>query len=126
MESVAKFLEIVFVLGFSISSFLYVVILLITVRKLRKNPETKSFLDPPSANGFDVIKCSETLAFPLSWYDKYSVQLSMPSLDMTIIFREHTNIFDKAVAIIFFWLAHILMIFFFFYVVLDLFGVFEN
>ncbi|MBN8430380.1 hypothetical protein JF535_05875 [Microbulbifer salipaludis] len=85
------------------SLFLYVVFGQVTVRKLRKNPETRSDLGLEFASGWDILNVAQALATPSKIHKVLeSGQLSFLHANSDLI-KKHTNFFDKIIAIIFFW-----------------------
>ncbi|MCQ3830861.1 hypothetical protein HXX02_15590 [Microbulbifer elongatus] len=85
------------------SLFLYVIFGQVTVRKLRKNPETKRELGLEFASGWDILNVAQALATPRKFHKLLeSGQLSFMHANSEII-AKNTNSFDKAIAIIFFW-----------------------
>ncbi len=97
----------------------------VTVRKLRKNPETKEALGMEFVSGWDILNVAQALSTPRSWSKKLeNTPLNFLYADSSLLFK-HTNRFDRFLAIVF-WvpfatsgsLCIILMI-------LDLLGVFN-
>lgn len=87
-----------------LSLFLYVLFGQITVRKLRKNPKTKSELGLEFACGWDILNVAQALAMPKKIQKVLEKgQLAFLSANSEII-SQHTNRFDKALAIIFYWM----------------------
>lgn len=87
-----------------LSLFLYVLFGQITVRKLRKNPKTKSELGLEFASGWDILNVAQALAMPKKIQKVLEKgQLAFLSANSEII-SQHTNRFDKALAIIFYWM----------------------
>ncbi|WP_406828815.1 hypothetical protein [Microbulbifer sp. ARAS458-1] len=85
------------------SLFLYVVFGQVTVRKLRKNPETKRELGLAFASGWDILNVAQALATPRKVHKFLeSGQLSFLHANSELI-AKNTNSFDKVIAIIFFW-----------------------
>ncbi len=83
---------------------LYVLFGQITVRKLRKNPKTKTALGTEFASGWDIINVAQALAIPKSWARKLkSSPLSALYADVDVLY-EYTSKFDKILAFIFYWL----------------------
>src|SRR5690554_7095703 len=74
-------------LGIFIASILYVLFGQITVKKLRKNPETKDALGFEFISGWDVLNAAQALAFPKSWMKK----LESSSLSAMYRSEEHTS-----------------------------------
>ena len=76
----------------------------ITVRKLRKNPETKGMLGIEFASGWDIINVAGALAMP-RWLNQklQSTPLSFLYANAAILDR-HTSKFDRVLAVIFYTL----------------------
>ena len=75
----------------------------ITVRKLRKNLDTKESLGFEFASGFDVINVAQALAIPKRITDRFSNSaLFWLHADSQLV-RRHTNGFDKIFAVVFYW-----------------------
>ena len=86
------------------SLLLYVLFGQITVRKLRKNPETKQELGLEFASGWDILNVAQALATPRKIHKLLeNGQLAFLHANSELI-SKHTNRFDKALAIIFFWM----------------------
>ncbi|MCA0901991.1 hypothetical protein [Microbulbifer agarilyticus] len=83
---------------------LYVIFGQITVRKLRKNPKTKHALGLEFASGWDILNVAQALATPRRIHKILeNSQLSFLHANSELI-SEHTNRFDKVLAIVFFWI----------------------
>lgn len=52
---------------------LYVLFGQLTVRKLRKNPNTKDLLGVEYVSGWDIINVAQAFAFPRSWTKKWKI-----------------------------------------------------
>lgn len=75
----------------------------ITVKKLRKNPETKGKLGMEFLSGWDIFNVAQALATPRKFHRVLEQgKLSFLSADSEILLRS-TNKLDKLLAIIFFW-----------------------
>ncbi len=106
MSLFAKLLAIPAVLGL-IACILYILFGQITVRKLRKNPETKDSLGLEYVSGWDIINVAQTLAFPRSWSKKLeNGKLSFLYANISII-QSHTTKFDRFLGALFYWLLMI-------------------
>ena len=92
------------VLGmFMISGVLFVIFGQVTVRKLRKNPETKHALGIEFVSGWDILNAAQALAFPRSWSRKLAkAHLSSLDANADLLFK-HTTKFDQILAKIFYW-----------------------
>lgn len=87
-----------------VALLLYVLFGQITVRKLRKNPNTKRALGAELASGWDIINVAQALAIPKSWARKLkNSPLSALYADVDLLY-ENTNQFDRVLAFIFYWL----------------------
>ncbi len=92
-----------------IGCILFVIFGQITVRKLRKNPETKYSLGIGFASGWDILNVAGALALPKAVVQRIkrnSVSMGMGSgfeADPDILYK-HTTVFDRVLARIFFWL----------------------
>ena len=92
-----------------IGCILFVIFGQITVRKLRKNPETKYSLGIEFASGWDILNVAGALALPKQSCERIkrnSVSMGMGSgfeADPDILYK-HTTVFDRVLARIFFWL----------------------
>lgn len=87
-----------------LAAIFYVIFGQVTVRKLRKNPETKKELGFEYVSGWDIINVAQALALPRSWSRKLEKSpLSSMHASSDLLFK-HTNKFDKILAIFFYWL----------------------
>lgn len=87
-----------------IALILYVIFGQVTVRKLRKNPETKDALGTEFASGWDIINVAQALAIPRAWSKKLgSSQLSSLYANSEILFQ-HTTKLDRVLGAIFYWI----------------------
>ena len=108
------------------SLFLYVLFGQITVRKLRKIPETKHELGMEFAGGWDILNVAQALATPSKIHKLLeNGQLSFLYANSEAI-AKHTNRFDKVLAIIFFWLFMGSGVSMLALVILEKFGVFAS
>ena len=93
--------------GVFITCVLYVAFGQITVRKLRKNPETKNELGLEYASGWDIINVAQALAFPRSWSKKLEESsLSFMHAKASLLLL-NTNKFDRFLGSVFYWLLMI-------------------
>ena len=75
----------------------------VTVRKLRKNPETKNDLGMELVSGWDIINVAQSLAMPAALLRIFRTsKLSFLYADPDV-FIKHTNIFDRILARLFYW-----------------------
>ncbi len=104
---------------------LYVIFGQLTVRKLRKNPETKQDLGMEFASGWDILNVAGALAMP-RWLNRKlrSTPLSFMYADADLL-DKHTTLFDRVLAIIFYWLFTISSLSMIVLMLLDLVGVFD-
>jgi hypothetical protein len=86
-----------------IVGILYVIFGQITVRKLRKSPDTKAALGVEFLSGWDIINVAQALAIPKKWASK----------------------FDRVLAFIFYWLLMFIGITGIFLALFDAIGVFD-
>ncbi len=77
-----------------------------TVRRLRKNEETKHALGVEFLSGWDIINVAQTLSIPRSWSKKLeSSPLSFLNAQSEILFK-HTSRVDRFLAGLFYWLLN--------------------
>jgi len=82
----------------------YVVFGQVTVRKLRKNPNTKDKLGFELVSGWDIIKVAQSLSLPRFMTDKFKQSpLSGLFADADAL-HKHTTLFDQILARVFYWL----------------------
>lgn len=86
-----------------LSLILYVVFGQVTVRKLRKNPDTKNALGVEFASGWDIINVAQALAIPRSWSKKLENSPLSTLYAKSECLRKNTNRFDRTLAAIFYW-----------------------
>ncbi|MCP4489780.1 MAG: hypothetical protein GY820_21055 [Gammaproteobacteria bacterium] len=108
-----------------ISAILYVLFGQITVRKLRKNIDTKDALGIEFASGWDIINVAQALTIP-GWLSKRLMQSSLSAFaaDASII-KAHTNRFDRFLARLFYGLFLVSGLFGILLVLLDTLGIFD-
>lgn len=124
MSLFAKLLAIPAVLGFVVC-ILYVLFGQITVRKLRKNPETKDSLGLEYVSGWDIINVAQALAFPISWSKKLeNGKLSFLYANIDVI-QSHTTKFDRFLGAMFYWLLMISGLSLALLALLDALGIFD-
>jgi len=88
-----------------ISCILFVIFGQVTVRKLRKNPETKYELGIEFLSGWDIFNVAQALSLPKSVMQKIR---SNPQGGSVIfanyeLLYEHTTVFDRLLARLFCW-----------------------
>ncbi len=86
---------------------LFVIFGQITVRKLRKNPETRQVLGLELASGFDILNVAQALALPKTVtqrikHNSMSIGLRLQA-DSDVLYK-HTTVFDRLLARVFYWL----------------------
>ena len=76
----------------------------VTVKKLRKNPQTKSELGMELLSGWDIINVAQALSLPTRWINRFrETQLSFLYANVDLLLR-HTNRLDRILAALFYWL----------------------
>jgi TRAP-type C4-dicarboxylate transport system permease small subunit len=105
-----------------IAMILFVIFGQTTVRKLRKNPETKNALGVEFVSGWDILNTANALALPKKFARRIKkAPFGMLHADADLLYK-HTSRFDRILAKIFYvpWMLFgLLMIFL---ILLDLFG----
>jgi uncharacterized membrane-anchored protein len=111
--------------GIFVTSVLLVLFGQITVRKLRKNPETKDSLGISLASGWDIINVASALCAP-KWYRERVKKSPMAafSADYELLYK-HTTLFDRVLGRAFWGLAVGSTFSLILFGLLDDFGVFE-
>jgi hypothetical protein len=94
-------LAIVFCFGL-LACILYVLFGQITVRKLRKNPDTKHELGLSFVSGWDILNVAQALAWPGLNRKIKQGQLGALEADPDML-RKHTNKFDRFLGAAFYW-----------------------
>lgn len=112
-----------------ISTFIALILYLIfgqtTVRRLRKNPETKTALGTEFVSGWDIINVAQALAIPRSWAHKLQKSpLSALYANVDLLYK-YTSKFDRVLAFIFYWLLMFSGLSGILLVLLDTLGVFD-
>ncbi len=113
-----------------ISIILFVIFGQVTVRKLRKNPETRHELGIEFISGWDILNVAGALALPKAIAQKIkrnSISMGLGSgfeADPDILYK-HTSVFDRVLARLFFWLAILSTSAMFILIILDEFEVFS-
>ena len=85
------------------SLLLYVVFGQVTVRKLRKNPNTKNALGVEFASGWDIINVAQALAIPRSWAKKLENSPLSSLYAKSELLQKNTTPVDRLLAVIFYW-----------------------
>ena len=111
-------------LGTFITMILFVLFGQITVRKLRKNPNTKDALGGEFIGGWDILNVATALSLPRFVMQKMeNSQISYMYANSAVLI-ENTNKFDRALACVFYWSFMLTGLSLLLFVPLDLFGVF--
>jgi len=98
----------------------------ITVRKLRKNPETKEELGIEFVSGWDIFNVASALALP-RWLNRRFRNSPIAFLSANAeILDKHTNIVDRVLATIFFSLFYFSTIALIVLMIMDKIGVFDK
>ena len=85
---------------------LYVLFGQITVRKLRKNPQTKDQLGVEFASGWDILNVASALC-RLKWLDNRYKKSRLSGLAANAeVLYQHTTLFDRILARIF-WYSYV-------------------
>ena len=90
--------------GLFLSLILYVLFGQITVRKLRKSPESKNSLGVELASGWDILNVAQALALPKFITRSLSKSPISSFYANTELLVKSTNLFDRCLAFIFYWL----------------------
>ena len=108
-----------------VTAIIFVVFGQITVRKLRKNPQTKDQLGIEFVSGWDIVNVAQALAIPRILIRKLNnSQLSAIYANSDLL-HKYTNKFDKVLAVIFYWLLVLSGLSGIVLGLLDAFGVFD-
>jgi len=97
----------------------------VTVRKLRKNPETKNELGIELASGWDIINVAQALALPDKVIQKINKNGWSSFCANTDLLYKHTNTLDRFIGRIFYWFFIITGLAGAFLVLLNSFGLFD-
>ena len=104
---------------------LYVIFGQVTVRKLRKNPETKNSLGIEFASGWDILNVAKALAMPKMITKKWkNSSQSAFYADIDLLY-EHTTKFDRCLGTIFYWIYAFTGFSIIILVLLNTFGIFD-
>jgi hypothetical protein len=90
--------------GCILCAILYVIFGQITVRKLRKNPKTKSALGSELVSGWDILNVAKAMALPNSWTKRFENSFLSSMYANSKLILEHTNKLDRLLGVLFFWL----------------------
>ncbi len=86
-----------------IAWILFVIFGQVTVRKLRKNPETKQALGIEFVSGWDIFNVAQALTLPKSVAQKIRRNSIGFEADPDLLY-EHTTVFDRVLARVFYTL----------------------
>lgn len=87
-----------------IAMILFVIFGQVTVRKLRKNPETKDELGIEFASGWDILNVAGSLAMP-RWLNRKLRNTPLSYLYANAdLLDKNTNTFDRILAAVFYWM----------------------
>lgn len=124
MKLITLLVGVLIILGF-ITSILFVVFGQVTVRKLRKNPETKDHLGLEFVSGWDILNVAKALALPKWLSDKLEgTPLFFLYADSDLLYK-HTTKFDRILARVFYLLLYFTGVGVIVLGLLDQFGFFE-
>jgi hypothetical protein len=84
-----------------VAAILWLVFGEVTVRRLRKNPETRGKLGAELYSGWDIVTVAQALSMP-KWLARRSGTLYGMLPDTTLLYR-HTTKFDRILARAFYW-----------------------
>lgn len=90
--------------GMLVALILYVIFGQLTVRKLRKDPDTKNALGVEFASGWDIINVAQALAIPRTWSRKLENSPLSALYAKSECLRKSTTLFDRILAAIFYWI----------------------
>jgi hypothetical protein len=98
----------------------------ITVRKLRKNPKTKDKLGFEYVSGWDIINVAQSLSIPRKLSKKLeNTPLSFLYANSELL-HDQTNLSDRILAAIFYWLLTISGVMMIFLAIADTLGFFDS
>jgi len=83
-----------------IGCILFVIFGQVTVRKLRKNPETKQALGIEFSSGWDILNVAQALSLPAVLEKRLKNRAFHANADLL---HKHTTVFDRILAQLFFW-----------------------
>lgn len=99
--------ELIFALGFFggiISLIFYVFFGQITVKRLRKNPETQRCLGVEFASGWDIFNVAQALSLPKFITRKLAESPMAHFYANRDILEKNTNILERSLANTFYWM----------------------
>jgi len=100
MTLVQTILSVILAVTF-ISVVLFVIFGQVTVRKLRKNPDTKQALGIEFASGWDILNVAQALTLPRSVAQKIRRNSMGLEADPDVLYK-HTTVFDRVLARVFY------------------------
>jgi hypothetical protein len=125
MSLLSKLLAFACAMGF-FAAILYVAFGQITVRKLRKNPETKDKLGFEYVSGWDIINVAQSLSIP----ERLSKKMEKSPLSAlhanSELLRKHTNKLDRGLGVTFYWLLTASGSMMICLAIMDAFGLFDS
>ncbi|WP_276666618.1 hypothetical protein [Thalassolituus oleivorans] len=125
MSLLSQLLAIACVIGFFAAIF-YVLFGQITVRKLRKNSKTKDKLGFEYVSGWDIINVAQSLSIPRKLSKKLeNTPLSFLYANSELL-HDQTNLSDRILAAIFYWLLTISGVMMIFLAIADTLGFFDS
>jgi hypothetical protein len=90
--------------GMLMGLIFYVVFGQITVKKLRKNPDTKDALGVEFASGWDIYNVAQALSLPKSLTRRLEGSPLSAMYARSECLQKNTSVFDKILAFLFYWL----------------------
>ena len=102
MTTFSALLGIAFIPGF-FSCILFVIFGQVTARKLRKKPELNQQLGMEFMSGWNILNVAQALATPQKIHEILEISPVSFLHANSELLRQHTNRFDKILAILFFW-----------------------
>ena len=105
--SVEKIWFAVSFLGVFASLLMFVLFGQITVRKLRKNPETKNELGSELVSGWDILNVAQALALPRGWIKRFENSMLSSFFASSDILYKNTSKFDRLLGRVFWWMYFI-------------------
>ncbi|OZS41868.1 hypothetical protein [Photobacterium sanguinicancri] len=104
MSSIESLIFAVLLLNSFICMVLYIAFGQITVRKLRRNKNTKDSLGIEYASGWDIINVAQALSLPTYIIRKLRSSSLSPLYADREVLIENTTRFDRLLAFVFYWL----------------------
>jgi hypothetical protein len=124
MSTLSALLAIACAIGL-LAAIMYVIFGQVTVRKLRKNPETKDKLGIEYVSGWDIINVAQSLSIPRAWSKKLeSSPLSTIYAHSELLFK-NTTLIDRLLGATFYWLLLTSGLMMMCLALLDVLGVFD-